>query len=121
MREQVAYTYKMNEMKQLPLLLNNIPNGKNAKPILKWAGGKTQILEEIINRLPNELHKNKILRYIEPFVGGGAVFFYIASHFPTVELIISDINPELILLYKTIKENVEELIRILGVQIKNIF
>jgi DNA adenine methylase len=90
-----------------------------AKPVLKWAGGKTQILETIGKMLPKEMKENKIHRYIEPFIGGGAVFFYIADRYPSVELIISDINPELILLYKTIKKDVEALITILDELSKN--
>jgi DNA adenine methylase len=84
-----------------------------AKPVMKWAGGKTQILETIGRMLPKEMIENKINRYIEPFVGGGAVFFYIADRYPSIELIISDVNPELILLYRAIQNNVEELIIIL--------
>lgn len=45
-----------------------------AKPFLKWAGGKTQLLGEIIRRLPSQLFDGQIDTYIEPFLGGGAVF-----------------------------------------------
>ncbi len=46
-----------------------------ARPFLKWAGGKTQLLNEFSKRLPNDLKTGKITKYIEPFIGGGAVLF----------------------------------------------
>ncbi|WP_396276598.1 DNA adenine methylase [Haloimpatiens lingqiaonensis] len=46
----------------------------NAKPFLKWAGGKTQLLEQFQNYYPETLKKGMVKRYIEPFLGGGAVF-----------------------------------------------
>ena len=55
-----------------------------AKPFLKWAGGKTQLIAEIEKSLPNEI-KNKTFTYVEPFVGSGAVLFWILNHFPKIE------------------------------------
>ena len=69
-----------------------------AKPFLKWAGGKTQLLPEIALRLPDEFAQN-ITTYVEPFLGGGAVFFYLQSKFKFENVYLSDINPELILCY----------------------
>ena len=66
------------------------------RPILKWAGGKTQLISELVRRMPSEYNK-----YIEPFFGGGALFF----HSNPREGIIADINPELTHLYKTVAEN----------------
>jgi len=80
------------------------------KPILKWAGGKGQLLEQIAKHLPQELIQEKIDCYIEPFIGGGAVFFWIAQNFNIKEFYLSDINQELILLYKTIQKDVKSLI-----------
>ena len=74
-----------------------------AKPFLKWAGGKTQLLDAICQHLPPELESGEITRYVEPFIGSGAVFFYIARHFPISELFMMDGNEELILAYKTLK------------------
>lgn len=59
-----------------------------AKPFLKWAGGKGQLIDEIDMRLPEELKKGKITTYIEPFVGGGAVFFCMAQKYPTLEQMV---------------------------------
>ncbi|MDR9402458.1 MAG: DNA adenine methylase, partial [Halothece sp. Uz-M2-17] len=83
---------------------------KQAQPFLKWAGGKTQLLRQIESFFPEELRMGSMTRYVEPFVGGGAVFFKVANIYPIREFIISDINPELILAYQTIQKEVEGLI-----------
>ena len=77
-----------------------------AKPILKWAGGKSQLIEKLSSFFPREISDNTIRKYVEPFLGGGALFFYIAQTFSNIrEFYVSDINCELILVYKTIREN----------------
>ncbi len=86
---------------------------QQVQPFLKWAGGKNQLLAQIEPFFPQELHNGLIKRYIEPFVGGGAVFLHLASAYPISEYFICDINPELILAYQTIQKDVEELILIL--------
>lgn len=66
------------------------------KPFLKWAGGKGQLLLTFEELLPAGLSQMKDLTYIEPFVGGGAMFFYMMRNFPNVrKAVINDINPEL--------------------------
>ncbi|MBF2066205.1 MAG: DNA adenine methylase [Calothrix sp. C42_A2020_038] len=88
-------------------------NQPAAKPFLKWAGGKGQLLEQISSYFPQSLPNGSIKRYVEPFVGGGAMFFYLASscyQSSINEFFIYDINPELILAYKTIKKDVYALI-----------
>ena len=67
-----------------------------AKPFLKWAGGKSQLLPEIMSRLPNNFSQ-EINTYVEPFLGGGAVFFRMENTFQFDKIILSDINPELVL------------------------
>lgn len=84
--------------------------GLRAKPFLKWAGGKTQLLPAIQARLPSELEHGTIKRYVEPFIGGGAVFFYLSQFYNFDEVIISDINVELLIVYKSVREDVEGLI-----------
>lgn len=88
---------------------------KMAKPFVKWAGGKTQLLDAINNTIPDYIKQSQFT-YIEPFVGGGAVLFWILQKYPNIEqAIINDINADLINSYKTIKENVEEIISVLKI------
>jgi len=82
----------------------------NPKPFLKWAGGKTQLLEEFANRIPNELKNGEISTFVEPFIGGGAVFFYFNQKFSFEECHIYDINEELVLAYNVVKRDVDDLI-----------
>lgn len=78
-------------------------------PILKWAGGKRQLLPEILPRLPA-----KIETYYEPFIGGGAVFFALASENRFKRAVIADLNTDLINLYAVVQGCVADLIRALG-------
>jgi DNA adenine methylase len=88
-----------------------------AKPFLKWAGGRRQLLATINGRFPLQLPQGQIRRYIEPFVGGGAVFFHIAGRYPVAEFYLSDINLELILAYRTVQQDVDALIaRLAGLE-----
>ena len=75
---------------------------KEARPFVRWAGGKTQLLPALLDRIPK-----KFKHYYEPFVGGGALYFWLAPNKAT----ILDINRELIITYKMIQDNVEKLIR----------
>jgi len=80
-------------------------NQKTAiKPILKWAGGKTQLLPELIEKMPDNYNK-----YIEPFFGGGALFFQTQPS----TAILADINPELANLYEMVKSKPTEIIALL--------
>lgn len=85
---------------------------RNLKPILKWAGGKTQLLAEISHVYPDGFGKT-IRRYAEPFVGGGAVLFDILSKYELDEVYISDVNAELINVYLVVRDQADELIAIL--------
>ena len=85
-----------------------------ARPFLKWAGGKAQLMEEFTRRVPGELKKGELPVFVEPFVGGGAVFFHYNSHFRFEECHIFDINEELVLAYTVVKREVEELIQVLA-------
>jgi DNA adenine methylase len=60
-----------------------LPMQNKAKPFLKWAGGKTQLIGDIERSLPFEIGKQKFT-YIEPFVGSGAVLFWMLSNFPNL-------------------------------------
>lgn len=72
-------------------------------PFVKWAGGKSQLIPQIIRLMPS-----RFARYFEPFLGGGAVFFHTATY--NRNAFLSDINVDLINAYKIIRNNVEELI-----------
>lgn len=82
-----------------------------AKPFLKWAGGKSQLLGKIVSYLPLEVRANQIETYIEPFIGGGAVFFHLAQTFTFKNRIICDANPELVLTYRVVQTAVPDLIQ----------
>jgi len=82
----------------------------SARPFLKWAGGKTQLLDEFSKRLPKELKKGKITKYAEPFIGGGAFFFYLNQRFSFERCYICDVNDELYLTYRVIQRSVKKLI-----------
>ena len=82
-----------------------------ARPFIKWVGGKTQLLDEVRKSLPRDFASRQHVTYVEPFVGGGAVMFWILQAYSNIErAIINDINQELICTYRVIKENVEDLI-----------
>lgn len=81
----------------------------SAKPLVKWVGGKTALLGEILPRLPA-----KIKTYYEPFVGGGAVFFALASERRFKRAVLGDMNPELVTTYQTVANNCEAVIEALS-------
>ncbi|HOI76960.1 MAG TPA: DNA adenine methylase [Methanofastidiosum sp.] len=93
---------------------NTIKSADNtiiAKPFLKWAGGKSQLIPELSSRLPkNIINTEVIVSYIEPFVGGGAIFFYLKSRFQINNSYLFDINKELIVGYKVLQNDPKELI-----------
>lgn len=82
-----------------------------AKPFLKWAGGKGQLLTEIQKYYP--FADKKITKYAEPFIGGGAVLFDVLNRYDLSEVYISDINAELVNCYWVAQQRVEELIQAL--------
>ncbi|MDO4229766.1 MAG: DNA adenine methylase [Capnocytophaga sp.] len=93
--------------------LNNLFGYTCAKPFLKWAGGKSQLINEIKLQLPKEIIK-KNFTYIEPFVGSGAVLFWMLNNFPNMKkAVINDINSDLINTYKTIAQTPKDLIVVL--------
>ena len=82
-----------------------------ARPFIKWVGGKTQLLDEVKKSLPRDFASRQHVTYVEPFVGGGAVMFWILQAYPNIErAVINDINEELICTYRVIKSDVEALI-----------
>lgn len=84
-----------------------------AKPFLKWAGGKSRLVKDIEKSLPKEFVNNDFT-YVEPFLGSGAVLFWMLNNFPNIKrAIINDINSDLINVYKVISSNPVKLISIL--------
>ncbi len=81
------------------------------KPFVKWAGGKGSLISQLKNFYPFELENEKINKYVEPFVGGGAVLINILQKYDVKEAYAFDINIDLINCYNVIKTNVEELIK----------
>jgi len=80
------------------------------RPFLKWAGGKRQLMPTIDEHLPPGVKDGTVMRYVEPFVGGGAVFFHIRTKYPVQELHISDFNPDLVNSYIVIRDEPDELL-----------
>ncbi|MCD8103044.1 MAG: DNA adenine methylase [Alistipes sp.] len=80
-----------------------MPNDNPVSPFVKWVGGKRRLIGSIMEALPPDAGE---LNYAEPFIGGGAVLF----HLRPANAVINDFNPELINVYRVIRDNVEELI-----------
>jgi DNA adenine methylase len=106
--------FDFDELKDNTVVLHHDNNNKTIPlcyPFVKWAGGKTQLLTELNALVPT----TEFDRYFEPFLGGGALFFYLISaknkRFTTAY--ISDINSELINSYIAVKDNVERLTELL--------
>ena len=85
----------------------------SAKPFLKWAGGKGQLLNTFDEMFPEQLKNGNITTYMEPFAGGGAVLFHVLQNYNIKKAYINDINKELINCYRCIKANVSKVIEIL--------
>jgi len=98
-KEKIGDKIKMN---------NGIPT------FVKWAGGKKQLLGQFKKFFPIEINS-----YLDVFVGGGGVLFYVLKHYKPKEVIISDINPELINAYQVLKNNLKGLIKVLKEHRKN--
>lgn len=82
-----------------------------AKPFVKWAGGKGQLLRALESQLPVDFDEQINVTYIEPFVGGGAMLFHMIKNHPNIRrAVINDINKDLIKCYQLIKDKPQELI-----------
>ena len=86
-----------------------------AKPFVKWVGGKTQLIDQLEAMLPADFDQWENVTYIEPFVGGGAMLFYMLQTYPNIKsAVINDINPDLTLCYQVVRDNPTELIKSLN-------
>ena len=82
-----------------------------AKPFIKWVGGKGQLLEQLDEQLPANFADWQDVTYIEPFVGGGAMLFYMLQRYPNIRhAVINDVNPDLTTCYCVVRDMTEELI-----------
>lgn len=82
-----------------------------AKPFIKWVGGKSQLITQLDNLLPVDFETTENLTYIEPFVGGGAMLFYMLQRYNNIQhAVINDINPDLTTCYRTIRDNPDKLL-----------
>lgn len=83
-----------------------------AKPFIKWVGGKSQLIEQLDAQLPADFGNWKNVTYIEPFVGGGAMLYYMLQNYPNIgRAVINDINPDLTTCYRTIRDNPQQLVQ----------
>lgn len=86
------------------------PYNFGARPFLKWAGGKGQLLTKFQELYPKQLVDKKIQTFYEPFLGSGAVFFDIAQNYDIESAFLYDINEELILTYQVVQKDVPKLL-----------
>ncbi|MFM2429034.1 MAG: hypothetical protein RLZZ511_247 [Cyanobacteriota bacterium] len=87
-------------------MLTQIRSSNSPRPFLKWAGGKTQLLQQYRDLLPKRFEN-----YYEPFLGGGAVFFHLyETTNPPVKSFLMDVNLELINVYRCVKDDVQALV-----------
>ncbi len=94
----------MNKLAMPTLFQDNIITFPKAKPFLKWAGGKSQLIDALEERLPKSILNSRTIEvYVEPFVGGGAFFFYLKSNYVVKKAYLFDINKDLIVTYKVVQ------------------
>ncbi len=90
---------------------NNQQKLKATKPFVKWAGGKGSLVKHLSAHLPDNFRDKRNVTYVEPFVGGGAMLFYMLTHFTNIRrVVINDVNEDLIFCYKLIKNTPQTLI-----------
>ena len=93
-----------------------------AKPFIKWVGGKSQLITQLEALLPADFDSKDDVTYIEPFVGGGAMMFYmLQTHKNITRAVINDINPDLAICYQIVRDQPNELIRSLTAMMRERF
>jgi len=86
------------------------PKAIEPAPFIRWAGGKRTLAPMLLSAIPATFDENNS-RFFEPFVGGGAVMFALSQKFQNPKLIINDVNPDLVATYRTLQNNLEELVK----------
>ena len=77
----------------------------NAKPFIKWVGGKSQLISQLDELLPHDFREWDDVTYIEPFIGGGAMLFHLLSNYPNIRrAVINDINTDLTTCYEVVRD-----------------
>lgn len=90
-------------------------NRMAARPFVKWVGGKGQLIGQLSPLLPKDLSERAAFVYVEPFVGGGAMLFYVLSRYPNIErAVANDLNVDLVTTYKVVQNKPEQLITTLA-------
>lgn len=90
---------------------NSSTASNTAKPFLKWVGGKGKLLTTIDMLLPSKFTESDGITYVEPFIGGGSVMFFMLQKYGNIKkAVINDLNADLILAYKTVRDMPEKLI-----------
>ena len=90
-------------------------NSVRARPFLKWAGGKKQVINCIDKIFSQEIGDSKVIKnYFEPFLGGGAIFFHLVDKYTINNVYLGDINKELILTWRIVQNKPDDLISNLG-------
>ena len=93
----------------------NSNNMAKAKPFIKWVGGKGQLIEQLDSLLPEGFENWEDVTYIEPFVGGGAMLFYMLQRYPNIKhAVINDVNSDLTNLYWVVRDFPKALIKSLS-------
>lgn len=93
----------------MPAARSRTAADRPAAPFLKWAGGKGQLLAQFESLWPPPLREGRRIRYVEPFLGGGAVFFHLAEAYGLAGARLYDLNAELVLAYRVVQQRVEPL------------
>lgn len=88
-----------------------ITTTRQVRPFLKWAGGKGQLIDQIALHLPLALKTGRIKKYFEPFLGGGALFFWLSEQYDFESAYLYEINPAVNLCYQVIQRNIGKLIK----------
>lgn len=97
-----------------------ISKSLKAKPFIKWVGGKTQLIDQIDKQLPIDFDNWENVTYIEPFIGGGAMLFYMLQRYSNIErAVINDINSDLCKCYQAVRDMPEQLISSLRAMERN--
>ena len=88
-----------------------ITTDRQVRPFLKWAGGKGQLINQIASHLPGALREGRIKKYFEPFLGSGAIFFWLTEQYDFESTYLYEINPSVHTCYQVIKKDVRKLIK----------